>query len=349
MAQHCANPRYGMSCVPQIPYAHRPNHMSPLTTGPYSRQNPYTIPASGISPKAPCRSEAKLLPRFHYSNRRSCNYYRSQQTWPSYCSTKPIEQNSNMRYKSDVGCSGLHGLSCLKNSGRFSRHVMINDIIKRVLISAGFPTILEPNGVNRSDGKRPDGLTLTPWSKSKTLLWDVTCYNTFASSYLSKTSKLPGSAVASAVAIKRNKYLDLLDRYNFVVFAVESMGPWCSVAKLLTSDIGKYLSALNGDSRPTAFLRQKISIAIQRGNAIFCVIIRRKSNGTEKNSLRRRDLNPGFQLYVLRLREYTSHCLDGNVAKKFNGHGMDVLSRILTDVMRTKRTPFIINGYSSSF
>ncbi|KAJ4429617.1 hypothetical protein ANN_21818 [Periplaneta americana] len=47
----------------QIPYAHRPNHMTPLTTGPYRRQNPYTIPASTNSPKAPCRSEAKLLPR----------------------------------------------------------------------------------------------------------------------------------------------------------------------------------------------------------------------------------------------------------------------------------------------
>ncbi|KAJ4443618.1 hypothetical protein ANN_05292 [Periplaneta americana] len=35
---NCANPRYGMSCVPQIPYAHRPNHMTPLTNGPYSRQ-----------------------------------------------------------------------------------------------------------------------------------------------------------------------------------------------------------------------------------------------------------------------------------------------------------------------
>ncbi|KAJ4448475.1 hypothetical protein ANN_10491 [Periplaneta americana] len=49
-------------------------------------------------------------------------------------------------------------------------HVMINDIIKRALISAGFPTILEPNGIHRSNGKHPDGLTLTPWSKGKSLL-----------------------------------------------------------------------------------------------------------------------------------------------------------------------------------
>ncbi|KAJ4430182.1 hypothetical protein ANN_22392 [Periplaneta americana] len=83
-----------------------------------------------------------------------------------------------------------------------------------------------------------------------------------------KVCDLVKRSAASAVTIKRNKYLDLLDRYNFVVFAVESMGPWCSEAKLLTSDIGKYLSALNGDSRSTAFLRQRISIAIQRGNAI---------------------------------------------------------------------------------
>ncbi|KAJ4451224.1 hypothetical protein ANN_02684 [Periplaneta americana] len=50
---YCANPRYGMSCMPRIPYAYRPNHMTPLTTGPYSRQNPYTIPASANSSKAP--------------------------------------------------------------------------------------------------------------------------------------------------------------------------------------------------------------------------------------------------------------------------------------------------------
>ncbi|KAJ4435152.1 hypothetical protein ANN_23728 [Periplaneta americana] len=49
---YCANPRYGMSCMPQIPYAHRPNSMTPSTTGPYSRQNPYIIPASADSPKA---------------------------------------------------------------------------------------------------------------------------------------------------------------------------------------------------------------------------------------------------------------------------------------------------------
>ncbi|KAJ4428948.1 hypothetical protein ANN_25944 [Periplaneta americana] len=48
---YSTNPRYGMSCMSQIPNAHRPNHMTPLTTGLYSRQNPYTIAASANSPK----------------------------------------------------------------------------------------------------------------------------------------------------------------------------------------------------------------------------------------------------------------------------------------------------------
>jgi len=32
----------------------------------------------------------------------------------------------------------------------------------------------EPHGLVRSDGKRPDGLTLVPWKGGKPLAWDVT-------------------------------------------------------------------------------------------------------------------------------------------------------------------------------
>ena len=31
----------------------------------------------------------------------------------------------------------------------------------------------EPQGLSRSDGKRPDGLTLIPWQAGKALTWDV--------------------------------------------------------------------------------------------------------------------------------------------------------------------------------
>ena len=61
-----------------------------------------------------------------------------------------------------VDQSGVHGLCCRKSAGRFSRQAQVNDIIKRALSSAHIPSILEPNGVSRSDGKRPDGMTIYP-------------------------------------------------------------------------------------------------------------------------------------------------------------------------------------------
>ena len=48
---------------------------------------------------------------------------------------------------------GLHPLSCHLSAGRFPRHSALNDIIKRGLETAGFPSQLEPVGLDRGDGK----------------------------------------------------------------------------------------------------------------------------------------------------------------------------------------------------
>jgi hypothetical protein len=89
---------------------------------------------------------------------------------------------------------GIHGLSCSKSSGRFSRHTEINSIISRSLTS----TTLEPNGLSRDDGKGPDGMTLVPWIKGQPLVWDVTIVDTLADSYVLKTSKVSGFAAEMA-------------------------------------------------------------------------------------------------------------------------------------------------------
>ena len=46
--------------------------------------------------------------------------------------------------------------------------------ISTVLMPAGIPVIKELNGLSRSDGKRPDGLSLIPWQEGKPVCWDVT-------------------------------------------------------------------------------------------------------------------------------------------------------------------------------
>ena len=71
----------------------------------------------------------------------------------------------------DVDELGTHGLSCRFSKGRHSRHAVVNDTIKRSLEAAKVPCHLEPTGLYRSDGKRPDGATLVPWKRGKVLVW----------------------------------------------------------------------------------------------------------------------------------------------------------------------------------
>lgn len=58
---------------------------------------------------------------------------------------------------------GSLGFSCRLWHGWIARHTLINDIIWRDLIKSGFPATLEPAGLVRSDKKRPDHVTLSPW------------------------------------------------------------------------------------------------------------------------------------------------------------------------------------------
>ena len=62
---------------------------------------------------------------------------------------------------------GLQGLSCKFSARRHPRHSDLNDVLKRSLRSAGVPSVIEPVGVDRGDGKRPDGITVFPFSRVK--------------------------------------------------------------------------------------------------------------------------------------------------------------------------------------
>ena len=84
---------------------------------------------------------------------------------------------------SEVDELGTHGLSCRFSKGRHSRHAAVNDIIRRALDSARIPSHLEPLGLYRSDGKRPDGATVVPWKCGRVLVWDATCTDTLAPSH----------------------------------------------------------------------------------------------------------------------------------------------------------------------
>ena len=169
-----------------------------------------------------------------------------------------------------VDDSVAHGLDCRRAAGKHARHAAINDIIHRALSVAGVPSHLEPVGMCRDDGKRPDGATLIPWKQGKCLVWDVTCVNTIARSHVSCAASQAGLPAANAETKKKQKYSCLSNDKIFVPIALETLGPWGPEASHLITEVGRRLHLATGDPRSVSFLRQKIGVAIQRGNAM-CV------------------------------------------------------------------------------
>ncbi|GAU94935.1 hypothetical protein RvY_06633 [Ramazzottius varieornatus] len=150
---------------------------------------------------------------------------------------------------------------------RHSRHSALNDSLHRALISCKVPNVLEPNGILRDDQKRPDGLTLIPWQQGKALVWDVTCVDTLAETYLRGSAGQLGYAANKAEELKRHKYRELDGRYLFCPVAFETFGPFGNEASSLIQQIGKRIAEATGETRSLSFLKQKLSTDIQRGKA----------------------------------------------------------------------------------
>ena len=156
----------------------------------------------------------------------------------------------------NVDALGLHSLSCRRSSGRVSRHHNLNDIVWRALTRAGIPASKEPAGLSRTDGKRPDGLTLIPWISGKCAVWDVTVIDTFANSYLNVTSVTAGGAAELAATRKLEKYRDLARGYEVIPVAMETMGPMNPSGADFINGIGRQIRSTPVISaRPPSFGR----------------------------------------------------------------------------------------------
>ena len=167
-----------------------------------------------------------------------------------------------------VTARGEHGLSCSLGFGRVARHGVLNDLIYRALSKAGFPSVKEPQGLLRSDGKRPDGITLIPWKAGKSLVWDATVVDTLAPSYLPASAIRAGAAACLAEDRKNLKYKAFLNTHVFVPIALETLGPINNEGLDFISDLGRHLTQATGEPRECGFLFQRISITIQRFNAV---------------------------------------------------------------------------------
>jgi len=90
---------------------------------------------------------------------------------------------------------------------------------------AGIPCTKEPRGLSRSDGKRPDGLSLVPWEAGKPLTSDVTVSCPLADSYVAAAAREASSAAEETATRKSAKYSNIQAHHIFQPVAVESLGP----------------------------------------------------------------------------------------------------------------------------
>ena len=161
---------------------------------------------------------------------------------------------------------GMHGLSCKYSAGRFPRHSAMNDVVK----------VLEPPGLDRGDGSRPDGITVFPFSGGRSLVWDCTSVDTLAGVHLNRSAMEAGIAANSAEERKRRKYAALEEAHQFEPIAVETMGVYGESTGVIIWAIGRRLVEATGEPREANWFRQKIAIAIQRGNAFSILSVGRK-------------------------------------------------------------------------
>ena len=152
------------------------------------------------------------------------------------------------------------------SEGRHHGHAELNQIIYRSLISARIPSRLEPSDIYRSDGRRPDGVTIVPWERGKALVWDATCPDTLASSYSVRASREAGAVASYAENRKDDIYANLNLNHIFVPVVVETLGACGPKTLRFLTDLGHRLRSVTGEMNSCNYLFQRISVAIQKGN-----------------------------------------------------------------------------------
>ena len=120
----------------------------------------------------------------------------------------------------------------------------------------------------RSDGKRPDGLSLVPWKAGRCLVWDATISDTLAASHVGACSRRVAAAATKAETSKRAKYEGIANSHTFIPVALETFGSYGEAAWRFVVELGRRWALATDDPLATAKLRQRLSVAIQRGNAI---------------------------------------------------------------------------------
>ena len=114
---------------------------------------------------------------------------------------------------------------------------------------------------------------MIPWETGNQLVWDVTVVDALALSRLNQGSLCnPGTTATEAEARKIENYRELRDNgYIFQPVALEVQGPLGESSEIFITRLCKVLCRSHEDQRAGSFLKQRVAMALQIGNAA-CVL-----------------------------------------------------------------------------
>ena len=114
------------------------------------------------------------------------------------------------------------------------------------------------------DGRRPEGVTVFPYSQGKCLCWDATCDDS-----LSATSVIESAieSSSSAHSIKQRKCKQYSEWYIFEPLAVIQIGVIGPSSRKFLAELSRRIAATTGECHKHQWLVQRISLTIARGKA----------------------------------------------------------------------------------
>ena len=82
------------------------------------------------------------------------------------------------------------------------------------------------------------------------------------------TSSKAGGAARQAASTKNTKYIDITSIHIFYHIAIEIAASWDVQALRVIEEIGRRIAEATEDPKETIYLFQRLSVAIQRDNAL---------------------------------------------------------------------------------
>ena len=105
-------------------------------------------------------------------------------------------------------------------------------------------------------------MTLVSWARGRFLLWDADQPRRFGTVTSYEISGTVGYAVREAESTKVTKYAPHSMMHKFVPRAIEAIGAWGACELVFINEVGRRIAAVTGDTRFTAFLKQRLALAV---------------------------------------------------------------------------------------